>query len=1065
VSETRRSGSQRRNWASKTLLRVLIVEDSTEDTVLLLRQIARGGYELYQERVDTLEAMREALDERWDVVVANRAVPCFSVQEALDILKESGLDLPLVIVSGDTDEEAALAAVRAGASDYLAKGDLSRLSLVIERELCEAERRHRNNTALRQGEELYRAVVDQSSECIFLVDAQSKRILRANDAFRELLGYASEEVRRLTLYDLVDQDRVSVDEDARLVLNKGSHDIGKRRYRSKDGTLVDIEVRANAISLGGTETLCCVAKDVAESYWLEEVQDDEWARQVTLHTEASTALTKSGTLRDILQQCAEALLRRFDAALVCIWTFDSEEGVPELRASAGLYPDLGSLMSPVSLDGSSKHRVQNRRAYVRNDIQRDPRFQEKEWAVREGIIATANCPLIVEDEVVGAVALFAREPLPQHTLVTMTPVMDAIAQVIRRKWAEKALHRSEERLRIGLAAVPIVLFALDREGIFTLFEGKGLEKLGLKPGQVVGQPVFDIYRRVPTVLEYVNRALAGEQLHETTDVGGLMFETWYSPLWEGEETVGVVGIAIDVTERKQAQDALRQSEDLYHTVVEQTAESILLVDVKTERVLEANTALQRSLGYTSEELRQMTLREIVADDGELSDYDVQRYLNEGSIFLGERQYLHKDGSLVDFEISVNTVPYGLGEALCIVALEVTDRKQAEESLRRSLSVLLALREAGQLLGSTLESEEIVSRLLEIMQSLSNLVAMVISVQDENGRSRVWRSVGLEGLEPRARYAPQALEARRAALQNEEPYLFELQSSRSGISSMVGLCLPLRTRDRVIGVLEAYGLKSLVETDTLEIIYSLTSQAASALENARLYGELGERERRLHELVGKILVAQEEERRRVAYDVHDGLAQVAAAAHQHLQAFSRRYPPDTERSRKDLERVSRLVRRTVSDARKIIANMRPTALDDFGLAAAVSLEVERLREEGYKVEYREELGEESLPDAVSIALYRISQEALTNVRKHARTRRVLIMLRRQGNKAVLRIRDFGRGFDPTTASAGSGPAERVGLAGMRERVGMLSGKLEIHSLPGIGTSIKVVLPLSHNAEED
>jgi signal transduction histidine kinase len=146
-------------------------------------------------------------------------------------------------------------------------------------------------------------------------------------------------------------------------------------------------------------------------------------------------------------------------------------------------------------------------------------------------------------------------------------------------------------------------------------------------------------------------------------------------------------------------------------------------------------------------------------------------------------------------------------------------------------------------------------------------------------------------------------------------------------------------------------------------------------------------------------------------------------------------------------------------------MRPTALDDFGLAAAVSLEVERLREEGYKVEYREELGEESLPDAVSIALYRISQEALTNVRKHARTRRVLIMLRRQGNKAVLRIRDFGRGFDPTTASAGSGPAERVGLAGMRERVGMLSGKLEIHSLPGIGTSIKVVLPLSHNAEED
>jgi signal transduction histidine kinase len=89
---------------------------------------------------------------------------------------------------------------------------------------------------------------------------------------------------------------------------------------------------------------------------------------------------------------------------------------------------------------------------------------------------------------------------------------------------------------------------------------------------------------------------------------------------------------------------------------------------------------------------------------------------------------------------------------------------------------------------------------------------------------------------------------------------------------------------------------------------------------------------------------------VAYEVHDGLAQVAAAAHQHLQSFARRYPPETDKAQEDLQRILKLVRETVSDARRIIANLRPTTLDDLGLVSTISLEVDRLREEGYQVDY-------------------------------------------------------------------------------------------------------------------
>jgi signal transduction histidine kinase len=347
--------------------------------------------------------------------------------------------------------------------------------------------------------------------------------------------------------------------------------------------------------------------------------------------------------------------------------------------------------------------------------------------------------------------------------------------------------------------------------------------------------------------------------------------------------------------------------------------------------------------------------------------------------------------------------------------------------------------------------------------VSSLTAAVLSMQNADGELRIWGSAGLEGLRRRDRFEQEAEVARRATLESEEPRTFRLlHGSGSENGYLVGLCLPLRIKDRVVGVLEAYGKESLVEADTIKILSSLTSQAASALENASLYEELGERERSLQDLVKKLLGAQEEERRRVAYEVHDGLAQVAVAAHQNLQAFARRHSQGTERGRKELEQILEQVRATVSDARRIIANLRPTTLDDLGLGATLSLEVEQLREDGYQVDYEEHLGDQRLLDPVDITLFRIAQEALNNVRKHAQTRQVRIRLERSENEAHLEIQDYGRGFDPVQASAGSGPGERVGLAGMRERVSMLGGELEIESHPDTGTSIVVTVPLMRSS---
>jgi signal transduction histidine kinase len=200
-------------------------------------------------------------------------------------------------------------------------------------------------------------------------------------------------------------------------------------------------------------------------------------------------------------------------------------------------------------------------------------------------------------------------------------------------------------------------------------------------------------------------------------------------------------------------------------------------------------------------------------------------------------------------------------------------------------------------------------------------------------------------------------------------------------------------------------------------------------------------------------------------VHDGLAQIAVAAHQRLQAYSRRHAPNTKRSQEDLERILGLVRQTVSESRKIIGNLRPTALDDLGLEAAIALEVERLREDGYQVDYEEELQDERLPSTVEIALFRIVQEALTNIRKHAQTRQVRIELHRLESEVCLEVRDYGRGFDQSAPFLESGPGERVGLTGMQERVALLGGSFEISSRPGAGTSVVVKIPLSEDHRRD
>lgn len=234
-------------------LRVLIVEDSEDDALLLLRELRRGGYEPEHVRVDTAEAMEATLEEReWDLVVADHSMPAFSSQAALELLRGKGFeDLPFIIVSGQIGEQVAVEAMKAGAQDYLMKDNLARLNTAIERELREAETRRER----RRAEEKYRGIFENAVEGIFQTTVEG-RFVTANPALARMFGYDSPEDLLENVTNVAEQlyvDPERREEFDHLIRRDGFVSGFEVQMRRKDGGAMWASASARAIRDAGGE--------------------------------------------------------------------------------------------------------------------------------------------------------------------------------------------------------------------------------------------------------------------------------------------------------------------------------------------------------------------------------------------------------------------------------------------------------------------------------------------------------------------------------------------------------------------------------------------------------------------------------------------------------------------------------------------------------------------------------------------------------------------------------------------------------------------------------------------
>lgn len=221
-------------------------------------------------------------------------------------------------------------------------------------------------------------------------------------------------------------------------------------------------------------------------------------------------------------------------------------------------------------------------------------------------------------------------------------------------------------------------------------------------------------------------------------------------------------------------------------------------------------------------------------------------------------------------------------------------------------------------------------------------------------------------------------------------------------------------------------------------------------------ELREAHDRLRTVMESLIRAQEDERRRVAYDVHDGLLQYIVGAQMHLSALEAQVLTCRPEVQAELARVRERIGQAISEGRRIIAALRPSTLDDYGLVETLRRELKGLRKDGWQVTFQARV-DRPLPPHQEINLYRMFQEALHNAVKHAQTRRLRVDLSEGDGLVRLRVRDWGQGFDTVATPPG------MGLRTLRERAELFRGACRVSSAPGEGTTVEVSLPRARDAE--
>jgi PAS domain S-box-containing protein len=653
------------------LIRVLMVEDSEIDAELVLRQLRKNGYEPEHDRVEAAVAMRTALREKtWDVILCDYQMPQFTGLAAIALLKETGIDIPLIIVSGAIGEETAVEAMKAGAHDYVMKGNLARLVPAIVRELEEAESRRKRKQAeeeLQKSELDYRLLFENSlmgiSEAL-----PDGRLIRANMAYANMYGYASPDEMIIEIKD-IGHKLYANPEDRKEVL----------RILGEKGFMEPREVPV-------------IRRDGSRFYVLASAREIRDATGKLVSYQATHIdITERKNTETSLKESEERFRLAAESTSDLIYERDLITGIATFFGDMDAFQGYEPGGFPHSLEGFIEHlhpddviktgeafqlaNEQNRSYDVIHRLRRKDGSYVTWW----------DRATIIKDD----------RGFPFKVVGAATDITKLKKAQDEREQAEDALRKSEEKYRNILESIEEAYYEVDLTGNFVFFNDSMCRLLGYPKEDLMGmnnrqytdtensKKLFQAFNEVYRTEKSFN---AFDWQIKRKDGTNRYIEASVALRKDSaSKAIGFRGIVRDITDRRQTEKALIESEERYRALFDRSLDGIFINDLEGN-FIDANKAALDMIGYEREDILSLNYASLLIDD-QLPQVlkELQNVLETGhQKSLLESRLRRKDGSYLYVE-SMGAVIYRDGKPYAIqgLARDVTERKRADKELKES----------------------------------------------------------------------------------------------------------------------------------------------------------------------------------------------------------------------------------------------------------------------------------------------------------------------------------------------------------------------------------------------
>ena len=626
-------------------------------------------------------------------------------------------------------------------------------------------------------------------------------------------------------------------------------------------------------------------------------------------------------------------------------------------------------------------------------------------------------------------------------------------EIAERKRVEEALRHSEEHFRLSIESVKdFAIFMLDPRGGIASWN-VGAERIaGFHASEIIGKPYSLFYTP-----EDIEGGIPDRNLHKASTEGRVEVESWRirkdgSRFWANvvitaiRDEAGILRgfskVIRDITERKNMVEQLRESELRFRTMFEDAPIGIALAD-GDGRFIQTNPALQDMVGYSEIGLLGKTLAEMMHPRDILAHEPLFNDLREGKPgrSQAELQCRRNDGSMAWVNLNVSGMhtddsrpPYSI-----MMMEDITRRKSTEQQMR--------------MLAHTITSMNECVVITDAQNTILSVNPAFLRTYGYAEPEVIGRNADLLRLRRESGQLPASIRANLQA----GGWTGELQSTKRN-----GEAFPVLVSTSVV-------------RDESGAPVALVSISRDITEEKRLQEQLEEAEHQRSAALKRFAVAmqraQEEERKRISRELHDDLCQRLSGMKFRAEVLEDELRPIDKKVFRRLRGFRQELEKSITEVRRISSNLRPNVLDDFGLVTALKLlckEFEALHD----IRTTFHLGDAAMGDVdpdIEIALFRIAQEALSNIAKHAHASSAAVHLVHRGRSLQLIVEDDGKGFNQQDALRAKGSGHGFGFISMRERSELLGGRFVIDSACDKGTTISATIPVentdSHEENSD